>query len=110
MLLSLESEHLEIWKEKTEYVGVTIQYKVRYKNCKIKAGNSVVDEYGKGKTIEDACEDYIRKVQGRTLVFDAYKDTERVVKVFSCWDGTNENGISDQQFFEHFRGTFFIQT
>ena len=42
---------------------------VHFQDCETKDGT-----FGSGKTFEEACEDYIRQISGKTLVFHAYTD------------------------------------
>ena len=44
---------------------------VCFQNSEIKDGMFLVGEYGRGQTFEEACEDYIRHVSGKTIVFHA---------------------------------------
>ena len=43
---------------------------VHYKNGYIKDGGLLVGTFGSGSTFEEACEDYIDKICGKTLLFD----------------------------------------
>lgn len=47
---------------------------VHFQNCEIKDGAFLVSEFERGVTLNDACEDYIRKISGKTLIFHAYSD------------------------------------
>lgn len=58
---------LEVWEFFDGKVGVA------YKNCNIKDGEWLRGVFGKGSTFEEACEDYLSKIRGETLVFDYNK-------------------------------------
>lgn len=58
---------LEVWEFFDGEVGVA------YKNCNIKEGEWLHGVFGKGSTFEEACEDYLSKIRGETLVFDYNK-------------------------------------
>lgn len=47
---------------------------VCFQDSEIKDGSFLVGEYGRGQTVEEACEDYVRQISGKTLVFYAYTD------------------------------------
>lgn len=55
---------LEVWEFYTGEIGVS------YKNCDVKDGEWLRGVFGKGSTFEEACEDYLSKIHGKTLVFD----------------------------------------
>ena len=73
VLLSL-NEHLDVW---------TVDGKVcvDYRNGEVKSGAFLVTEFGSGNTFEKACDDYLSKIQGKTLVFNAYSANRREVTV-----------------------------
>ncbi len=73
-LLSLEGEHLEVFRNPD---GVC----VLYKNAEIKDGCVLVSEYGVGTDFESACDDYLRKIRGKKLVFHAYSECRKEVIV-----------------------------
>ena len=52
---------------------------VCFQNSEIKDGIFLVGEYGIGQTFEEACEDYIRQISGKTIVFHAYTDSRKEV-------------------------------
>lgn len=58
---------LEVWEIYTGEVCVS------YKNCNVKDGNWLCGALGKGSTFEEACEDYLSKIRGETLVFNYNK-------------------------------------
>lgn len=47
---------------------------VHFQDCETKDGMFLVSTFGRGQTFEEACEDYIRQISGKTLVFHAYTD------------------------------------
>lgn len=75
ILLSLENERLVVWKIDNNIVCV------RYENCEIKDGCALLTTFGRGSDFEDACRDYLAKIRGKTLVFNAYNETRREVTV-----------------------------
>ena len=47
---------------------------VHFQDCETKDGMFLVGTFGSGQTFEEACENYIRQISGKTLVFHAYTD------------------------------------
>lgn len=74
ILLSL-GEWLEVWKVPNGEVAAA------YKNSEVKEGHFLKGTYGTGKTFEDACEDYLNQLHGKTLVFNAYSGNRKEVRV-----------------------------
>lgn len=68
ILLSLECEYtrLEVWKTSNKEIAVS------YRHCEIKEGDFLNTVYGKGQTFAEACENYLERLRGKTLVFYAY--------------------------------------
>ncbi len=66
--------HLDVFQWNN---GVEKGIGVCFQNSEIKDGMFLVGEYGRGKTFEEACEDYIHKISGKTIVFDAYTDSRK---------------------------------
>ena len=64
--------HLEVFKWDT---GREIGIGVNFQNSEIKDGMFLVGEYGRGQTFEEACENYIRQISGKTLFFNSYTPT-----------------------------------
>ena len=64
VLLSLDNECLEVFKTCR---GVC----VKYRNAEIKDGMFLISEYGTGIDFESACDDYLKKIRGKKLVFNA---------------------------------------
>ena len=73
ILLSL-GEHLEVFKNS---LGVCVDYK----NAEVKDGMFLISEFGVGKDFESACDDYMNKIRGKKLVFNAYSSARREVQV-----------------------------
>lgn len=63
--------HLDVFQWNN---GVEKGIGVHFQNADIKDGSFLVCAYGRGTTLEEACEDYIRKISGKTLIFHAYSD------------------------------------
>lgn len=73
----------------TEYVSYTKRLEtwnfpngkiaVRFSNCEVKEGDFLISAFGKGNTFFEACEDYIDKIKGKTLVFNAYTKQRKEV-------------------------------
>lgn len=57
-------------------------YIVSLKGCEIKEGGMLIGEYGVGNSVEEAASDYIKKVSGKTLVCDAWKESRREFNIF----------------------------
>lgn len=52
---------------------------VHYENCYVKDDCFLVGAYGTGNNFEEACEDYLNEISGKTIVFkDAYNNCEEV--------------------------------
>lgn len=74
-LLSLEGHPLLFWKNDNDQIIVA------YWDCDIKGYGVLIGESGCGYTFEEACQDYIRKISGKTLVFHACTKSREEVKV-----------------------------
>ena len=74
-LLSLKGKNLEVWKVPSGDIAVS------YQGAEIKNNGFLISEFGVGRTFEDACEDYISKISGKTLVFKAYSESREEVTV-----------------------------
>ena len=72
-LLNLESHSLEVFK-----TGGKIA--VMYLGGEIIDGIVRIGEFGKGTTVEEACEDYLNKISGKTLVF-GFGENRKEIKV-----------------------------
>ena len=71
ILLSLQGHYLEVWKVEDAVC-------VQYENSYIKDGPVLIGDFGKGGTFEGACNDYLSKIRGRTLVFKAFDGDSRI--------------------------------
>lgn len=74
-MLSLDGVHLEV--SKNSYGAVCVEYK----NSEVKDGMFLVSEYGTGIDFESACDDYLAKIRGKTLVFNACSSSRREVSI-----------------------------
>lgn len=63
--------HLDVFQWNN---GVEKGIGVHFQDAEIKDGSFLVGEYGRGQTLEEACEDYIRQISGKTVVFHACTD------------------------------------
>lgn len=54
---------------------------VSYAGCEIKDGVCLVSSYGRGLTFEEACDDYLSQIRGKTLVFNAGTKNRKEVVV-----------------------------
>ena len=75
ILLSLEGKRLVIWKIEKNIICV------RYEDCEVKGDGVLIGEFGRGSDFELACQDYLAKIRGKTLVFNAYGTTRKEVTV-----------------------------
>lgn len=73
-LLSL-GEQLVVFKDVNGNICVD------YEKCWQDNGIFLKDDCGRGSTFELACEDYMDKISGKTLVFDRSDGTREKVKV-----------------------------
>lgn len=75
ILLSLDYEHLEVSKNSSGGINV------RYRGAEVKDGMFLITDLGRGKDFEEACDDYLNKIRGKKLVFDAHNEDRREVMV-----------------------------
>lgn len=75
ILLSLDGEHLEVFKNSSDEINV------RYQNAEIKDGMFLIYDLGRGRNFEEACDDYLSKIRGKKLVFDARTEKRREIMV-----------------------------
>jgi hypothetical protein len=54
---------------------------VHFENCEVKDECFLIGEFGRGNTFEEACENYLERLQGKTLVFNAYGNRKEVVLI-----------------------------
>lgn len=64
ILLSLQHHDLEVWKVDEDVC-------VSYHKADLKDGIFLVSTFGSGPDFEAACDDYLDKIRGKTLVFNA---------------------------------------
>lgn len=77
ILLSLEGANLEVWRYATKDGGIG----VCYQHCEVKDGPFLIGVHGGGSTFEEACEAYLEKIRGKTLLFNACSSSRHEVKV-----------------------------
>ena len=75
ILLSLDGVELEVSKTIDGHISVN------YKDAEVKDNLFLVFDPGRGKTLEEACDDYLTKIRGKKLVFNAYTNDRREVVV-----------------------------
>lgn len=71
-LMKLKIANLKVW----EIDGGVIC--VCYQNCEVKDGMFLIGEFGTGLTFEEACDNYMEKITGKTLVFNACGNRKEV--------------------------------
>lgn len=54
---------------------------VHFENCDVKDGCFLIGAFGRGNTFEEACENYLEQIQGKTLVFNAFGNRKEVVLI-----------------------------
>ena len=75
ILLSLEAECLMVSK----FHDGEIQ--VYYPHAEVKDGMFLISEWGSGRDFEEACDDYLSKIRGKTLVLNACTNRRREIQV-----------------------------
>lgn len=75
ILMSLEGESIE------SSVSVYGDVIVRYRGAEVQDGIFLVSVHGRGQTFEEACDDYLSQIRGKTLVFNAGTKNRKEVKV-----------------------------
>ena len=75
ILLSLAYKDLRVWRLNDGTICVV------YDGADIKDGPFLVHEFGRGRTFEEACTDYLDRIRGKTLVFNALTDRRYEVTV-----------------------------
>lgn len=85
-LLLLDNATVVVFKDRD------MQYCVGYKGAAIQKDNVLCSIVGRGKTLEDACNNYIFQINGKKLVFNAESKNRREVNiVFAGHDCLNDN-------------------
>ena len=74
ILLSLNSGRLSVW----EAQGHVCVY---YEDAPVVDGPFLHYVFGRGHTFEEACDDYLRLIRGKTLRFKTYSGKSREVTV-----------------------------
>ena len=74
-LLNLEDRLLKVGK------NINGKVYVHQERCDVKDGCFLIGTYGTGNNFEEACEDYLSKISGKTIVFDAESRNREEVKV-----------------------------
>ena len=74
-LLNLNNHYLEVFKNS---LGVC----VCYQDADVLSTPFRISEYGVGKDFEEACENYVRKISGKKIVFGEGKDREEITVLF----------------------------
>lgn len=74
-LLRLDMADLIVWEIPSCEIAVS------YQNCYVKGDGVLIGTFGTGCTFEVACEDYLNKISGKTLVFDSLTTDRKEVKV-----------------------------
>lgn len=74
-LLSLDLHPLVVRKD------IKGQIMVDYCDCGVKDGYFLRGITGRGDTFEEACEDYLNQITGKTLIFNPNTDSEKRVTV-----------------------------
>ena len=74
-LLNLEFHRLEVWRTNKKDICVA------FEKCEVKDGIALASVFGEGLDFEEACEDYLRQISGKTLVFDACTKNRKEVIV-----------------------------
>ncbi len=80
--MSAENILLSINKKISKQI-VNNKIYVSFENCEIKYGDFLSSCYGIGDTIPEACEDYLKKICNKTLVFNAYSEHRKEITVYS---------------------------
>ena len=68
--------HLDVFKLEN---GAETGVGVSFDHAEVKKGTFLVGTFGSGTTLEEACEDYIHQISGKTIVFHAYTDNRKEV-------------------------------
>ena len=75
ILLALDGERLEVSKNSSGGINV------RYQNAEVKDGMFLILDLGRGRNFEEACDDYLSKIRGKKLVFNARTEDRREIMV-----------------------------
>lgn len=56
---------------------------VHYENCYVKEDCFLIGTFGTGCDFEEACEDYLNKISGKTIVFNPKSSNREEVKLIA---------------------------
>ena len=73
-LLNL-SERLEVWRLPNDEIAVA------FRSCEVKNGDFLISEFGKGRTFHEAVDNYLERISGKRLVFNACSENRHEVLV-----------------------------
>lgn len=74
-LLQLDHRYLNVWMLDDG------NYAVAYQGADVKDGSGLLGVFGKGQSFELACANYMLRIRGKTLVFDAGSENRKEVFV-----------------------------
>lgn len=72
---------LVVEKRSSEVVPESMRFMARFDKCDIKCGIFLLSECGNGATEQDAINDYICRISGKTLIVDAMKEGRKKIDV-----------------------------
>lgn len=72
----------------TRYPNQGERWSAKLEHAEVKEEGVLVGTYGNGKTADDAVRDYIKQIQGKTLVFCAYTARRRELTVPTIFHNT----------------------
>lgn len=82
ILLTLQNKPLEVWcREGSVLDNRPYAVCVKYQNAELKDDEGIRECFGLGKTFEDACDEYLSWIRGKTLVFTASGGNHEEVRV-----------------------------
>lgn len=65
----------------TRYHNQRGRWSAKFEFCEVKDGVMLVGEYGNGKNPTQAIDDYLKRILGKTIVFNAMADSRREFNV-----------------------------
>ena len=54
---------------------------VHFENCEVRDECFLIGEFGRGNTFEEACENYLERLQGKILVFNVFGNRKEVILI-----------------------------
>lgn len=69
------------------------RYTASFVGAEVAENSCLISAYGKGITPNEALLDYVKRIKGKTLVFDAYKSTRREYQVPTTITVNTNNGM-----------------